>query len=550
MKNILILLLSVNCLQLFSNNKYLDSLFLKASTEKCGCNPSGLQTTYELPPFAENERSERSVEQLDSTICYKWDTLTSTWLPTNKTVNEWDANGMQTLRLYQYWNGTSWENNQQYIYTWGHTLIQYWYGAAWHDSIQHTFTYDASNRLTDWLQQTWNGTTWVFTSQSSHTYNANGYETSFHSQIWGSDEVFYTYDGSSNRRQLIGIRKTWNNTSSTWVNYSKDSSTYDGNGHLIYHLYQTWDGNTWVNNNQTTYTYDANGNLTNTLYETWNGFIWVNGYAYTYTYDANGNRISSLKLTPSVYDEIITSTYDANGKLTNEVQETGYTNGGVWHRVSGSQSVYTYDANGKLLNKLQQSWNGSVWVNFDQYTYTYDANGNRTSTLYQRWVGGAWINNTNQADTYDANGKNLTHLEQNFDYFTGTLNDWRLTTTTYDASGYTLTTVFQTEYLSNGYKRYDSCHYYYSAGVSGILNTVGTSVIEISLFPNPAINQLFIETTAPVNEVNIYNTTGALVSQTKQPLNNYIDISQLADGVYIAEIKTKETSARRRWVKM
>ena len=33
-------------------------------------------------------------------------------------------------------------------------------------------------------------------------------------------------------------------------------------------------------------------------------------------------------------------------------------------------------------------------------------------------------------------------------------------------------------------------------------------------------------------------------------LNNYIDVSQLDDGVYIAEIKIREASVRRRWVKM
>jgi hypothetical protein len=71
------------------------------------------------------------------------------------------------------------------------------------------------------------------------------------------------------------------------------------------------------------------------------------------------------------------------------------------------------------------------------------------------------------------------------------------------------------------------------------------------LFPNPATNQFFIETNGTaVSEVNIYNTAGSLVSQTKQPQTKSIDISQLANGVYIAEIKTKEAGVMRRWVKM
>ena len=90
--------------------------------------------------------------------------------------------------------------------------------------------------------------------------------------------------------------------------------------------------------------------------------------------------------------------------------------------------------------------------------------------------------------------------------------------------------------------------YRYCDGASSI-NDIGET--EISLYPNPATNQLFIQTNGvAVSEINIYNTTGSLVNQTKQPQTKSIDISQLANGVYIAEIKTKEGSAMRRWVKM
>lgn len=73
----------------------------------------------------------------------------------------------------------------------------------------------------------------------------------------------------------------------------------------------------------------------------------------------------------------------------------------------------------------------------------------------------------------------------------------------------------------------------------------------ITLYPIPASTQLFIETTGvAIEQVNIYNTTGSLVSQTKLLQNKTIDISELAQGVYVAEIVTKEASVKRRWVKM
>ncbi len=73
----------------------------------------------------------------------------------------------------------------------------------------------------------------------------------------------------------------------------------------------------------------------------------------------------------------------------------------------------------------------------------------------------------------------------------------------------------------------------------------------ISLYPNPANDKLFIEANGlDVIEINIYNTNGSLVGQTKQLQNKSIDISQLANGVYIAEMKMKEESVKKRFVKM
>jgi hypothetical protein len=103
---------------------------------------------------------------------------------------------------------------------------------------------------------------------------------------------------------------------------------------------------------------------------------------------------------------------------------------------------------------------------------------------------------------------------------------------------------------------FSDSHHCTNTASENILVIVCTDVEElpndysIEIYPNPASDQLFIETSGiPVIEINIYNITGSLVSNIRQPLNR-IDVSQLAEGVYIAEMKTKEASARRRWVKM
>ena len=74
---------------------------------------------------------------------------------------------------------------------------------------------------------------------------------------------------------------------------------------------------------------------------------------------------------------------------------------------------------------------------------------------------------------------------------------------------------------------------------------------KISVYPNPANNVLNINLSGlQVEQVSIYNINGQLLGEVKQPANNRLDIANLADGIYIAEVKVKGEVQRVRWVKM
>jgi len=74
----------------------------------------------------------------------------------------------------------------------------------------------------------------------------------------------------------------------------------------------------------------------------------------------------------------------------------------------------------------------------------------------------------------------------------------------------------------------------------------------VSLYPNPANNELNIVpgNNLQTEEVRLYTSDGKLVSEVKLPLNNRIDISSFAAGVYVAEIKLRHSKVRLRWVKL
>jgi len=92
--------------------------------------------------------------------------------------------------------------------------------------------------------------------------------------------------------------------------------------------------------------------------------------------------------------------------------------------------------------------------------------------------------------------------------------------------------------------------------VPELCNSVGISqnIIDktILLYPNPANNTLFIQSSdLSVTDILIYNMAGNLLqTNTGLSANNAVDITSLAAGIYIAEIKTNEGVIRKRWTKL
>ncbi len=85
---------------------------------------------------------------------------------------------------------------------------------------------------------------------------------------------------------------------------------------------------------------------------------------------------------------------------------------------------------------------------------------------------------------------------------------------------------------------------------SGI-NENSTAAQTFTLFPNPATSELFIKTNGEeINQINIYNMLGERVMAVQSSIFNLqFSIAALPSGVYIAELRTKDTSVKKMWVK-
>jgi flagellar hook assembly protein FlgD len=112
----------------------------------------------------------------------------------------------------------------------------------------------------------------------------------------------------------------------------------------------------------------------------------------------------------------------------------------------------------------------------------------------------------------------------------------------------TITFTFNAHSLDDGI-------YFVIASINGsdeitrvIRDSTATSVTPLSnnrvitLYPNPATDQVKIQSNERVENISIYNTQGALVKRGKETKQaNSIDLSDLPNGMYIAKIKTVQS---------
>ncbi len=95
-----------------------------------------------------------------------------------------------------------------------------------------------------------------------------------------------------------------------------------------------------------------------------------------------------------------------------------------------------------------------------------------------------------------------------------------------------------------------------SSGLNLVIGTPTTTGInqivetDIHIYPNPGTGTLFIETgDIAVTGVNMYNSMGQLVYQSATLQNKTIDVSGLATGMYVLEVRGSNGAVRRSWVK-
>lgn len=109
--------------------------------------------------------------------------------------------------------------------------------------------------------------------------------------------------------------------------------------------------------------------------------------------------------------------------------------------------------------------------------------------------------------------------------------------------------VYRLYFIENGGSANGNMFFKYK-NVTDDLETDDFTNVEISVYPNPVVNQLNISAKELIKEIKIYSLDGQLIHATKTNLSQTnINLSSLKAGVYIAQIVTESGVATKKIVK-
>jgi hypothetical protein len=256
---------------------------------------------------------------------------------------------LRTGSLYQYWDGSSWEDFEKVRFEYGddgqpaQTVWQTWTGSTWTDLYRIVYAY-TDGLLTEELSQFRSGPNWETVSRLLYHYT-DGNATEWREQVWAGAWYDYrrlllTYAAAG--RYVETLAQDWDSIESEWQNESRYFFAYTEAGAFAEIRGEFWTGTAWENAEREVYAYDGDGLLAEWALQGWYE-TWADEYRERYTY-ADGLLV---------------------GSLAQWVDE------GTWEDVY--RTAFTNDAAGNAVEEVGQYFEVTVWLNDSRTFHTYAA---------------------------------------------------------------------------------------------------------------------------------------------------------------------------------
>lgn len=204
-----------------------------------------LNKTADAYVYDANNNELSSIEQVGDTL---------TWVNNYRTLSTYDVSNNQLSSILQSWDVSSWDNVEGDIYTYtpankiATAITIIWFAGAWDSISKGIATYNADGELISSLGQveTIGTTVMINQNMNTYTYDAAHDLLTNHSQLWNTatsawDENGFTTNSSfTDMLPGLVIEKKWDTTTSTFVNATLDTNTYNSYGQLTATYSSTW----------------------------------------------------------------------------------------------------------------------------------------------------------------------------------------------------------------------------------------------------------------------------------------------------------------------
>ncbi|WP_333660538.1 S8 family peptidase [Chishuiella changwenlii] len=276
-----------------------------------------------------------------------------------------------------------------------------------------------------------------------------------------------------------------------------------------------------------------------------------NGKTYT---SANGATYApstrNAKFRALVYEDLpAVKQLATSSKTATQVVDLGYN-----HFVNGCELITRVEANGAAPisgNTTAQVWIDSNLTDFVQRRIQVNAtNNNNTSTgkvtlFYSQADFDAYNENaTVKLPTSSTNEANKANVVVH--YFAGTSDDNTGTPASYGTSPVNTKLTADKVVWNDTYKYWevtvDAVGFGgYLLSTNTTLSNLDNTLSQLAVYPNPVVNELSVNLPSNVKnaQINIFDVAGRSVIKTEvKKSSDKINVSNLAKGVYIVEIKT------------
>ncbi|XMO85926.1 T9SS type A sorting domain-containing protein [Algibacter sp. AS12] len=277
-----------------------------------------------------------------------------------------------STHIYSWFNG-DWLHQTRELYAFGyegnketHVLRLHASGSNWVNYYQRNKDYDASNNITESIQQNWRDGAWVDASRDTYVYDGMGNEIRFQYAI-----------------KIDGV----------WTVFRREISTYNGNTLSSKTFENRNGGNDLVSEKRFLYDY---GLTSYTLQEEIEQIYYADVYVW--------QNVGKIKYTYTDFNEI------------EKVEDIGFNQqDGAFNDFATLQTFFNYNVLQQLESQVYQIHINEGYRNQEQYLFVYEL-GNQTEFIRQEWdnTNSIWKNASRILRTFDANNNETSLIYQSW----------------------------------------------------------------------------------------------------------------------------------------